>query len=328
MKAILLKEFGAADNLYLGDADEPTAAAGQILIDVYATSVNRPDIVQRQGNYPPPRGDSEILGLEVAGVVAALGDGVEGWKPGDRVMALVGGGGYAERVVAWAGHAMPIPDALDFHQAAGIVETYLTAWLNIFRLGQHSDGERILIHGGGGGVNTAAVQIVGELCPASPRFVTASPGKTDAVSALGVEHVIDYRNTDFAAVIKETTEGRGVDVILDHIGADYLAPNMKSLAVNGRLVIIGVTSGIKAELNLALMMVKRQQILGSVLRSRSVDEKSGIIADFSQRVLPLFADGRIAPQIDRVLPLAEAANAHQLMESGGHFGKIILAVDR
>lgn len=327
MKAILMREPGPADVLYLGDAPRPAAGPGEVLIRVHATSVNRPDIVQREGNYPPPPGESDILGLEVAGVIEAVADDVRGWRPGDRVMALVGGGGYAEYARARADLLMRVPDAMDFETAACVCEAYITAYLNVFMLGGLRDGETALLHGGGGGVNTAALLLCRALAPRARLIVTASPGKEDRLKALGAHHVIDYRATpDFAAGIKAITDKKGVDVILDHIGARYLAPNMNSLAAGGRLVIIGVMSGIKAELNLALMMVKRQQIIGSVLRSRPAAEKAAIVKEFSERALPCIADGRAGPIVEKVFPLGQAAQAHALMEAGGIFGKIVLSV--
>ena len=248
------------------------------------------------------------------------------WETGERVMALIGGGGYAEYAVAHAAHLIPIPPSLDFVQAACICETYLTAFLNLFRLAGLQDGETVLLHGGGGGVNTAAIQLCQHLAPASRIVVTASTAKVDGVKALGADDVIDYRTSDFDQEVLRITDGRGADVILDHIGADYLKPNMKALAVYGRLVIIGVTSGPKAELNLALMMVKRQQIMGSVLRPRSVEDKAILIADFRARVMGLFAEGSIKPLVSHVLPLAQAAEAHGIMESSSHFGKIVLTL--
>ena len=304
----------------------PEPGANQVLIRVAATSVNRPDIIQRQGNYNPPQGESEILGLEVAGTVESVGEDVTDWKRGDRVMALIGGGGYAEFAVAHAGHLMTIPENMTFAQAACVCETYITAFLNLFRLGRLKDGESALLHGGGGGVNTAAIQLCRQLAPESPLFVTASSGKVDSVRELGAQHVIDYRHSAFDEEIAEITGGRGVDVILDHVGAEYLQKNLKSLAVYGRLVIIGVTSGPRGEINLALMMVKRQQITGSVLRPRSIAQKAEIIRYFRDRVLGLFASGAIAPLVSHEFPLQEAASAHRLMETSGHFGKIVLNI--
>lgn len=327
MKAVLLKEFGGAENLYLGETERPTIDSDQVLVRVQATSVNRPDIIQRTGNYPPPKGDSEVLGLDVAGVVEEVGPGVLRWKAGDRVMGLVGGGGYAEYARAWAGHLMPIPEGLSIEQAACVSETYLTAWLNVFGLGELGNGQTVLLHGGGGGVTTAAIQLCRALVPDTRMVVTASAGKLERVREQGAHRVLDYRDDDFAEAVKEFTGGRGVDVILDHIGGPNLKKNMASLMVGGRLVQIGVMGGPKAELNLALMMVKRQRILGSVLRSRPVAEKSAIIAAFAEAVLPHMAAGRVQPLVHAVLPLAEAADAHRAMEAGTHFGKIVLRIN-
>lgn len=326
MKAVLLNGFGGREVLGLGEVPEPAAGVGQVRIKVMATSVNRPDIIQRQGNYPAPKGDSEILGLEVAGTVDQVGAQAGDWKIGDRVMALVGGGGYAQFAVAHAGHVMPIPEALSFEEAACICETYITAYLNLFMLGGLREKQTVLLHGGGGGVNTAAIQLVRALTPDVRIAVTASAGKLERVKQLGAEIVIDYRAQDFAEEIKKYTDKQGADVILDHIGADYLSANMKALAVGGRLVIIGVLGGAKAELNLALMMVKRQQIIGSVLRSRPLQEKAAIIARFAEQVLPLLAARTVVPLIYKVYPLQAVAEAHQAMEESAHFGKIVLAV--
>lgn len=326
MRAVLISEFGGADVLRIGEAERPSPAAGQVLVKVAATSVNRPDIVQREGNYPPPRGDSEILGLEVAGTIEELGSGASGWSVGDRVMTLVGGGGYAEYAVACADHLIPVPETMSFEEAACVCETYITAYLNVFMIGGLSDGDSVLLHGGGGGVNTAAIHLCKTLTPNASVIVTASPGKVDRVKALGADLVIDYEAREFAEAIRAYTGKKGVQVILDHIGAAYLASNMKSLAVGGRLVIIGVTSGIEAELNLALMMVKRQQIIGSVLRSRSVPEKAAIVAEFTDEVLPLLADRKVVPLVHNVYGLEEAAQAHRDMEASAHFGKIVLSI--
>jgi putative PIG3 family NAD(P)H quinone oxidoreductase len=326
MKAILLNEFGGSENLVYADIDTPKPGPGQVLIKVTATSVNRPDIVQRQGNYNPPKGDSEILGLEVAGTIEQLGAEVDSWQPGQRVMALIGGGGYAEFAVAHASHLLAVPDSMTFEQAACVCETYLTAYLNLFLLGKLENHNSALLHGGGGGVNTAAIQICRHLVPDTTLYVTASSGKVERVSQLGAHHVIDYTKQPFVDEIKSRSAGKGVDVILDHIGANYFVDNMKSLAISGRLLLIGVTSGVRAELNLALMMVKRQQIIGSVLRSRPVEEKAFIIGRFREKVLPAMASGLIAPLVHKVFPLSEAGQAHQLMERSGHFGKIVLTI--
>lgn len=326
MKAIITNGFGGPEVLEVGEQPQPQPGPGQVLIKVSATSVNRPDIVQRQGNYPPPPGDSEILGLEVAGTVESVGEAVTSLRTGDRVAALVGGGAYAEYVVAHSGHCFELPESVSMEQGACLCEAYITAYLNVIELGGLADGESVLLHGGGGGVNTAAIQIVRALRPGCTIYVTASTAKLERVAALGVEHVIDYKTSAFSDEIKRLTDKRGVNVILDHIGAAYLADNMKSLAVSGRLVLIGVMGGIKSELNLATLMVKRQQILGSVLRSRPVEEKAAIISRFAASVMPHVAAAKIEPLISDAMPLEDAAKAHQLMESSGHFGKIVLTV--
>ena len=327
MKAVLLDGFGGLEVLKVGDAERPKPAENQVLVKVMATTVNRPDLVQREGKYPPPPGDSDILGLEVSGVIEELGPGVSGWKPGDRVISLVGGGGYAEYAVAYANHLMPIPDSMSFEEAACVCESYITAFLNIFMIGEFRDGQTAILHGGGGGVNTAGIQLCRALTPACKLIVTTSREKMDRVKQLGADFLVDFRETpDFTEVVKEFTNKKGVDLILDHIGAKYLAPNMNSLAYKGKLVIIGVTSGIKAELNLALMMVKRQQIIGSVLRSRPVSEKGEIVAEFTRRALPKFADRTIIPQIEKVFTLDQVVDAHRMMEEDRHFGKIVLKV--
>ncbi len=327
MKAVLMEGFGGVEVLKVGEAERPAPGEGQVLVKVYATSINRPDLVQREGKYPPPPGDSEILGLEVAGTVEELGAGVTGWQVGQRVMTLVGGGGYAEYAVAYAGHLMEIPESMSFEEAACVCESYITAFLNVFMIGELKDKQTAILHGGGGGVNTAAIQLSKALTPAAKLIVTAHPTKIERVKELGADLVNDFtENPDFTELVKEFTAKKGVDLILDHVGAKYLAPNMNSLGYKGRLVIIGVTSGIKAELNLALMMVKRQQIIGSVLRSRPVPEKGEIVAEFTRRALPKFADRTIVPIIEKVFSIDEVVEAHRMMEADQHFGKIVLKI--
>ena len=327
MKAVLMEGFGGVEVLKVGEAERPAAGEGQVLVKVFATTVNRPDLVQREGKYPPPPGDSEILGLEVAGVIEELGAGVTGWQVGERVMTLVGGGGYAEYAVAYAGHLMKIPESMSFEEAACVCESYITAFLNVFMIGELKDGQTAILHGGGGGVNTAAIQLSKALTPKVKLIVTAAPEKMERVKQVGADFLINFRETpDFTETVKEFTNKKGVDLILDHIGAKYLAPNMNSLAYKGRLVIIGVTSGIKAELNLALMMVKRQQIIGSVLRSRPVPEKAEIVAEFTRRAMPKFADRTIVPIIEKVFSIDQVVEAHRMMEADKHFGKIVLKI--
>ena len=327
MKAVLLEGFGGLEVLKVGEAEQPVPKEGQVLVKVVATSINRPDLVQREGKYPPPAGDSEILGLEVAGTIEELGPGVTGWAKGQRVMTLVGGGGYAEYAVAYASHLMPIPEAMSFEEAACVCESYITAFLNVFMIGGLKDNNTAILHGGGGGVNTAGIQLCKALVPNTRLIVTAHPSKIERVQGLGADLVVDFTTTpDFSEAVKEFTNKKGADVILDHVGAKYLAPNMNSLGYAGRLVIIVVISGIKGELNLALMMVKRQQIIGSVLRSRPVKDKGDIVAEFTRTALPKFADRTIVPIIERVFPLEQVKEAHRMMEEDKHFGKIVLKV--
>ena len=326
MKAVLQSEYGEAQVLQIGEAEKPTPGDHQVVIKVAATSVNRADIIQREGNYNQPPGDSPILGLEVAGTIDELGPGVSGFETGERVMSLVGGGGYAEYASAYASHLMRIPESMSFEQAACVCETYITAYLNVFIVAFLEDGETVLLHGGGGGVNTSGIQLCKALTPEVTVIVTASTGKVDRVKALGADHVIDYKTEDFADAVRAFTAKKGADIILDHIGGRYLIQNLKALAVGGRLVIIGLMGGAKSEINLAPLMVKRQQILGSVLRSRPVEEKAAITAEFNQVVVPLFAKGRIEPLIHQVLPIEAVAEAHRTMESSAHFGKIVLTL--
>lgn len=324
MKAVRLDGFGGPEVLAIGDAEPPQPAADQVLIRVAATSVNRPDILQRQGHYPPPPGESEILGLEAAGTIEAVGANVRALSPGQRVAALLGGGGYAELATAHAGHVLRIPDTMSFEAAACICETYITAYMNVFIGAGLEDGETLLVHGGSGGVGTAAIQLAKSLAPESRVIATASAPKVARVTELGADRVVDYRSEDFADAVMRYTEGRGADVILDHIGAAYLAQNMKALAIGGRLALIGVMGGRNAELDLGRLLVKRQQIIGSTLRPRPIVEKAEIIAEFNRAVMPLFARERIAPVIDRVYPLEDVAAAHAAMEAGAHFGKLVL----
>ncbi|HXS79103.1 MAG TPA: NAD(P)H-quinone oxidoreductase [Gammaproteobacteria bacterium] len=326
MKAIVLDGFGGPEVLKIGNVEAPTVGLSRVLIRVHATSVNRPDAIQRQGHYPPPPGDSPVLGLEAAGKVEALGADVASFKRGERVFALLGGGGYAELALAHAGHVMRIPESMSFEQAACICETYLTAYMNLFLYARLADGETVLLHGGGGGVTTAAMQLVKALAPRARVLVTASTGKVERVAALGADLVIDYKKEDFAEAVQRHTEKRGVDVILDHLGGSYLEKNVRSLAVGGRLAVIGVMGGRKAELDIGRVLANRLRILGSVLRPRPVAEKAAIVHAFERDVMPYFAAGRIVPLISHVYPLEQAAEAHRAMEAGDHFGKIVLRV--
>lgn len=326
MKAVVLDGFGGPEVMRIGDLPIPEPGSGQVRVRVMATSVNRADTVQRKGNYPPPPGESEVLGLEVAGVVDGLGAGVTDWRPGDRVMGLVAGGGYAEYALAYAGHLMAMPETITFEEAAAISEVYITAFLNLFLIGRLAQGNAVLLHGGGGGVNTAGIQICRALLDECRIMVTASTGKIDRVRRLGADLAIDYRQQDFSEEVRRFTGGAGADVILDHIGADYLARNQAALAIGGRLVVIGRMGGASGTLNLGLLMVKRQRIIGSVLRALPVAEKAAITAEFVRQVLPHIQSRRIVPLIHAELPLAAASQAHAEMEASSHFGKIVLRV--
>jgi len=326
MKAVVMSGFGGPEVMEIAEVTKPEPGPNQVRVRVLATSVNRADIIQRQGHYPPPPGASDILGLEVAGRIDALGSEVSGWNPGDRVMGLVAGGGYAEYALVYAEHLLRIPETMKVTTAACVCETYITAYLNVFMIGGFHSGQSVLLHGGGGGVNTAALQICRALVPDGTIIVTASAGKLGRVMDLGGDLVIDYKAQDFVVEVKAFTRNRGVDLILDHIGADYLKANMQSLATGGRLVIIGVMGGASAPVNLAHLLVKRQHIIGSVIRSRSVAEKAAITTAFKENVLPLLSGRRIEPLIHRIYSIESVRDAHREMEKSRHFGKIVLAV--
>jgi NADPH2:quinone reductase len=327
MRAIVMDGFGGPEVLRLGEAPRPSAGPGHVLIKVAATSVNRADLQQRAGNYPPPPGESEILGLEVAGVIEELGAGVTDWRTGDRIMTLVGGGGYTEYATASASTLLPVPGNLSLIEAGAIAEVWITAYLNVFlEAGLHA-GETLLVHGGASGVGTAAIQLAKALGPAAVIVTVGSRDKAEACKALGADHAILYKNEDFSERVREITGKRGADVILDHIGAGYLEPNLACLAAYGRLVIIGLLGGPKAELNIGRLMVKRQRVIGSVLRARPVEEKAKIAKAFCEQVLGRFETGELKPVIHEVLPLADARRAHELMAANANTGKLILEVD-
>ncbi len=325
MKAVLVDESGDERSLRLGEAPDPKLAPGELRIQVAATALNRADVLQRRGLYPPPPGASPILGLECAGTVSEVAPDVEGWRVGERAMALLAGGGYAEQVAVSAGSAMRVPERLSLEEAAAVPEVFLTAFLNLFQLGGLPEGGSALVHGGGSGVGTAAIQLVKE---AGARIlVTAgSRDKCERCRVLGADVAVDYREEDFLEAVRAATDARGVDVVLDSIGAPYLERNLKSLAVGGRLVLIGLMGGAKAELALGILLARRLQILGSTLRSRPPRDKAEIVAAFEARFGPALREGRIRPVVDRVLPLAQASEAHRLLEASEHFGKIVLRV--
>ena len=309
----------------LRSAQRPTPAPGgdEVLIQVLAAGVNRPDVLQREGHYPPPPGVTDIPGLEVAGLVVSVGERVASFRSGDRVCALVAGGGYAEYCVAPAPQCLPVPRGLDFIQAAGIPETFFTVWTNVFDRGRLAAGESLLVHGGGSGIGTTAIQLARER--GARVFATAgSVEKCKACEQLGAQRAIPYHREDFVRVIHQLTDGRGVDVILDMVGGDYFPRNMDALAVAGRLVQIAFLKGARAEINLFQMMQKRVTITGSTLRARSIEEKGAIARAVHRELWPLLESGRVRPVIHATFPLAAAAEAHRLMESGSHIGKIIL----
>jgi putative PIG3 family NAD(P)H quinone oxidoreductase len=327
MRAVVLDGFGGPEVMRLDQVARPQPGSGHVLIRVAATSVNRADLQQRTGNYAPPPGESEILGLEVAGVIEALGEGVSGWQEGQRVMTLVGGGGYAEYATAAASTLLPVPGGIDLVRAAGITEVFVTAWLNVFREAALRPGETLLVHGGASGVGTAAIQLAKALGPSPVIATVGSEAKAEACRALGADHVILYKQEDFSERALALTDGRGPDVILDHVGAAYLESNLRCLALYGRLVIIGLLGGAKAELNIGRLMVKRQRVIGSVLRARPVAEKAVITAAFREAALERFSRGELKPVIHEVLPLAEAKRAHELIAANANTGKVILQVD-
>ena len=323
MQAITVSTPGGPEVLRLTTVPDPTPTAEQVLVRVRATALNRADVMQRMGQYPPPPGESDILGLELAGEVEAVGAAVKDITPGDRVFGLVGSGGYAEKAVIDARMAMPIPAGWNFAQAAAVPEVFFTAQETLFTLGGLQEGETVLIHAAASGVGTAGIQMARET--GARIFVTAgSAEKIHRCIELGATTGCNYKEQDFAEWVKEVTNGQGVDVIEDFIGAAYWERNLRSLKTGGRLVLVGLMGGVKVEANLGLLMTKRLQIFGSVLRSRPLADKIAITQRFRTKWLPLLAAGRIKPIVDRVFPLAQAADAHRYMEENRNFGKIIL----
>ena len=327
MIAVEISAPGGPEVLKPVERPVPHPAAGEVLIRVVAAGVNRPDVMQRRGVYPPPPGASDIPGLEVSGEIETTGDGVTEWRGGDRVCALVAGGGYAEYCVAPAPQCLPIPKGMDPVFAAGLPETFFTVWTNVFDRGRLQAGETALFHGGASGIGTTAIQ----LARARGARVLATAGSDDkcrACEELGAERCINYRTDDFVEVVKAVTDGRGVDLILDIVGGDYAPRNLVALAQDGRLVQIGLMGGTTATVDLNRLMRRRLTITGSTLRPRSVEEKGDIAAALLDQVWPLLEEGRVRPIIYRTFPLAEAAEAHRLMESSEHIGKIVLVVQR
>lgn len=323
MRAVTQSAPGGPETLAVTDLPDPVPGPGEVLLDVAATAVNRADLLQRQGFYPPPPGASDIIGLECSGTVTALGEGVTQWAVGDQVCALLAGGGYASRVVVPAGQVMPVPDGVDLVSAAALPEVACTVWSNVFMIAGLRPGDVFLVHGGGGGIGTFAIQ----LAAASGARVFTTAGSADKLARcreLGAEVGINYREEDFVEVVRAKTGGAGADVVLDNMGAKYLARNVDVLADEGRLVVIGMQGGTRAELDLGRLLAKRGAVIATALRSRPVEGKARICASVVEHVWPLVADQTIKPIVSAVLPLDDVAEAHRMIESGDAVGKVLL----
>jgi putative PIG3 family NAD(P)H quinone oxidoreductase len=323
MRAVIASEPGGPEVLTVTDRPDPTPGEGEVVVDVKATAVNRADIMQRMGFYPPPAGTSDVLGLECSGVVSAVGPGVTPWAEGDEVTALLAGGGYAEKVLVPAGQLMPVPKGLDLVTAAALPEVACTVWSNVFMIAGLQPEETLLVHGGGGGIGTMAIQLAHAL--GSTVVVTAgAEEKLELCRSLGADVAVNYKEQDFVDEVKKATDGAGADVILDHVGAKYLGRNVDALATEGRLVIIGMMGGSKAELNIGTLMGKRAAVIGTTLRARPAPEKAAICAAVVEHVWPMVADGTVKPMVHTTLPLDDAEEAHSIMEASSHAGKIVL----
>jgi putative PIG3 family NAD(P)H quinone oxidoreductase len=323
MRVVEITQPGKPDVLKPATRPVPQPKLGEVLVKVEAAGVNRPDVLQRTGHYPVPPGASDLPGLEIAGKVAAVGPGVSGWRVGDALCALVQGGGYAEYCTAPALQCLPVPRGLSALEAASLPETFFTVWSNVFDRARLAPGESFLVQGGSSGIGVTAIQMVKAF--GHPVFATAgSKEKVEACAKLGADRAIDYKTEDFAAVVKEATGGRGVDVILDMVGGDYVDRELKCLADDGRIVLIAFLGGSRATVNLNEILRRRLVLTGSTLRPRPVEFKGAIAAQLREKVWPLIEAGRIRPVVHQTFPLAQAAAAHELMESGRHIGKIVL----
>ncbi|MGW2701433.1 NAD(P)H-quinone oxidoreductase [Streptomyces sp. NPDC001340] len=323
MHAITIPEPGGPEALVWDEVPDPVPGAGEVLVEVVASAVNRADILQRQGFYNPPPGASLYPGLECSGRIAALGPGVSGWAVGDEVCALLSGGGYAEKVVVPAGQLLPVPRGVDLKRAAALPEVVCTVWSNVFMIAHLRPGETLLVHGGSSGIGTMAIQLA-KAVGAKVAVTAGTKEKLEHCAELGADVLINYREQDFVAEIGQATDGAGADVILDNMGAKYLDRNVQALAVNGRLAIIGMQGGIKGELNIAALLNKRAAISATSLRARPLSEKTAIVAAVREHVWPLLDAGQIRPVVDRELPMPEAAEAHRVVEASGHVGKVLL----
>ena len=327
MKAVVITTAGGPEVLQIAERPQPVIAANEVLIKVAAAGVNRPDVYQRKGNYPPPKdAPSDIPGLEIAGTITDVGADVTRWKVGDRVCGLVSGGGYAEYCSAPEGQCLPVPDNLSFVEAASLPETFFTVWSNVFDRGKLQAGESLLVHGGSSGIGVTAIQMATAL--GSSVYVTAgSDEKCKFCEELGAAKAINYKTEDFAVIINQITDGKGVNVILDMIGGDYTPGNIACLSEDGRLVLINAMKGKDVQIDLAQVMRKRLIITGSMLRSREIEFKSAIARNLEKHIWPLLASGKIKPVVHAVFPAREAAKAHALMESSEHVGKMVLVFD-
>ncbi|MCZ3388213.1 MAG: NAD(P)H-quinone oxidoreductase [Actinomycetia bacterium] len=325
MLAITNSKPGGPEVLELTEVSDPVPGPDEVVIDVVATGVNRADLLQREGRYPPTPGAAPYLGLECSGVISALGANVDRWRVGDEVAALLAGGGYAQRVAVPEVQVMSVPASVSLLEAAALPEVVCTVWSNLVMIAGLSRGETLLAHGGGSGIGTMAIQI-SALVGARSIVTCGSQRKIDACVELGVDVAVNYRDQDWAAMVQEATDGRGADVILDVIGAKYLDANTRSLAVGGRLVVIGLQGGTKGELDLGRLLAKRAAIYGSTLRARSPEEKGAIVTQVLEQVWPAFEAGALHPVIDRVLPWTDAAEAHRVLERGDNIGKVLLQV--
>jgi len=323
MRAVTIPTPGDADALVLDEVPAPTPANGEVLVQVAAAGVNRADLMQRQGFYPPPPGAPAYPGLEVSGTISALGDGVTGWLVGDQVCALLSGGGYAEQVVVPATQLLPVPAGVSLVDAAALPEVACTVWSNVFMTASLQPGQMVLIHGGSSGIGTMAIQLA-RAVGARIAVTAGTPAKLEACRRLGAEILVNYREQDFVEVLNDATGGHGADVILDNIGARYLARNVSALAVNGRLVIIGLQGGARAELDLNALLRKCAAVMATSLRGRPPGEKAAIVAAVRERVWPLIESGQVRPVVHRTFPLAQAADAHRELEAGTSIGKLLL----
>ncbi|GHF69155.1 NAD(P)H-quinone oxidoreductase [Streptomyces thermodiastaticus] len=323
MHAITISAPGGPEVLAWQEVPDPVPGDGEVLVEVTAAAVNRADIMQRMGYYDPPPGASQYPGLECSGRIAALGPGVSGWAVGDEVCALLAGGGYAEKVTVPAGQLLPVPQGLDVRQAAALPEVTCTVWSNVFMVAHLRPGETLLVHGGSSGIGTMAIQLA-KAVGAKVAVTAGTKEKLDRCAELGADILINYREQDFVEEIARATDGAGADVILDNMGAKYLDRNVRALAVNGRLAIIGLQGGVKGELNIGALLNKRGAISATSLRARPLDEKAAIVAAAREHVWPLIADGHVRPVIDREMPMSEAAEAHRIVEKSTHIGKVLL----